>query len=154
MDVKITKMLKVCCYSCFIPLVLFPIFLGLTIYAARVDVYSCKIESLLSEECIPGDDNQLYLELSYNVSINNHSENVKYSCMYQNTLFCNRESCISQTVVGNTYLCYYTYLSKIWFLTIDTYHYDGMFTTFLILTLICSPFVIVSIIIGAIMIKG
>ena len=128
-------------FCCFIPLLGFPVFLALTIIATNVHIYPCKIINFVSDECNPGQDNDLYLTLYYNVSIANnitdHYETVSYGCLFFNVLHCNKPKCMSNVIIGNEYLCYTNQLSKSWILSIDSsYHYDWSFTILLSITII------------------
>src|SRR5579862_4418009 len=108
------RLIQIFCIGCVVPLILFPIFLSLTILSTQVQISACKVESLASSKCLPGSENEIYAQLIYNT---NNSILAHYSCTYFNVVSCPPGECESQIAIGETYLCYNPYFTGFWTLS-------------------------------------
>lgn len=144
---------KIIFFSFFLVIICFPIFFTLTIYGTKVDAYSCKVNHLISYQCLDDIGDVSYIFALYDVTMTNNSQRfATYKCPSTKKYNCISDDCLSHIEPGGFYICYYTYITKGWKLSLSAYHYDSTFPFFLMLTLTLSLVIIFVIIVAIIVI--
>jgi len=147
-DIKVDYCIPICC-GIVVPTIIISAFIVLTFFSMLSKVEPCMIVSLIDESCFNSDDGEYNIEVVFNVTILYESQlrlnrssleismekfvdvmydvnfinqyySMTYTCVLVNHIpLCDRFICPEKFIVGSGYWCHYSYLTRVWSISVS-----------------------------------